>query len=76
MEGVAQEFSEWLSLLQQHKVKCLSLHRDPRRLVLYNVSKAEAGRYSCLATNEAGTLEQDITLHVMSKLKFVCEGNM
>ncbi|XP_050723288.1 hemicentin-1-like isoform X2 [Eriocheir sinensis] len=39
---------------------------DPRRLILHNVSKDEAGRYSCLATNEAGTLEQDFTLHVMT----------
>ncbi|XP_071515843.1 hemicentin-1-like [Panulirus ornatus] len=38
---------------------------DPRRLLLTNVSKDDDGRYTCLATNEAGTVEQDFTLHVM-----------
>ncbi|XP_069163060.1 hemicentin-1 isoform X2 [Procambarus clarkii] len=38
---------------------------DPRKLLLVNVSKQHDGRYTCLATNEAGTLEQDFTLRVM-----------
>ncbi|XP_063876640.1 hemicentin-1-like isoform X2 [Scylla paramamosain] len=44
---------------------------NPQRLVLRNVSKDDAGRYSCLATNEAGTLEQDFNLHVMTAPKLV-----
>lgn len=39
--------------------------RDPRRLALQNVTKEDDGRYTCLATNEAGTIEQDFTLRVM-----------
>ncbi|XP_063600047.1 hemicentin-1-like [Penaeus indicus] len=38
---------------------------DPRRLTLQNVTKEDDGRYTCLATNEAGTIEQDFTLSVM-----------
>ncbi|MPC08143.1 Hemicentin-1 [Portunus trituberculatus] len=44
---------------------------NPQRLVLRSVSKDDAGRYSCLATNEAGTLEQDFNLHVMTAPKLV-----
>ncbi|KAG7164030.1 Hemicentin-1-like 7 [Homarus americanus] len=38
---------------------------DPRTLLLKNVNKTDDGRYVCLATNEAGTVEQDFTLRVM-----------
>nr|XP_053650237.1 hemicentin-1-like [Cherax quadricarinatus] len=38
---------------------------DPRRLLLKNINKEDDGRYTCLATNEAGTVEQDFTLHVI-----------
>ncbi|XP_068231428.1 hemicentin-1-like [Palaemon carinicauda] len=38
---------------------------DPKRLLLKGVTKENDGRYTCLATNEAGTTEQDFFLRVM-----------
>ena len=46
---------------------CLSFSR-PNTLVIEKTGSQDSGRYTCLATNEAGTLEQHYNLHVLGKV--------
>ena len=64
---------KWLvngqTLLQGSKIR-YRIQAEGRQLEIVKAEVGDTGRYTCVASNEAGTVDKDFNVEVLGKLKF------